>query len=138
MDLDNISENTEIYEDTEDYIILDNEENIPVIMWKDKDVVRDLKISRIMKKAIQTVGEEKYGRGNLFIDRFQSGSEIWNNFIYYIKYSAEILLITAMSAVGFNTKLSRFKNLGLKPFYLGFIAALSVGVVSFIVIYFLV
>ena len=43
MDLDNISENTEIYEDTEDYIILDNEENIPVIMWKDKDVVRDLK-----------------------------------------------------------------------------------------------
>ena len=77
MDLDNISENTEIYEDTEDYIILDNEENIPVIMWKDKDVVRDLKISRIMKKAIQTVGEEKYGRGNFFIDRFQSGSEIY-------------------------------------------------------------
>ena len=76
MDLDNISENTEIYEDTEDYIILDNEENIPVIMWKDKDVVRDLKISRIMKKAIQTVGEEKYGRGNFFIDRFQSGGEI--------------------------------------------------------------
>jgi len=76
MDLDNISENTEIYEDTEDYIILDNEENIPVIMWKDKDVVRDLKISRIMKKAIQEVGEEKYGRGNFFIDRFQSGSEI--------------------------------------------------------------
>ena len=75
MDLDNISENTEIYEDTEDYIILDNEENIPVIMWKDKDVVRDLKISRIMKKAIQTVGEEKYGRGNFFIDRFQSGEE---------------------------------------------------------------
>ena len=43
--------------------------------WKDKDVVRDLKISRIMKKAIQTVGEEKYGRGNFFIDRFQSGEE---------------------------------------------------------------
>jgi len=78
---------------------------------------------------IRTIGDQ-------FV--FQSGSEIWNNFIYYIKYSAEILLITAMSAVGFNTKLSRFKNLGLKPFYLGFIAALSVGVVSFIVIYFLV
>ena len=76
MDLDNISENTEIYEDTEDYIILDNEENIPVIMWKDKDVVRDLKISRIMKKAIQAVGEEKYGRGNFFVDRFQRDGEI--------------------------------------------------------------
>ena len=75
MDLDNVSENTHIYEETEDYIILDNEQKMPVIMWKDKNVVRDLKISRIMKKAIQTVGEEKYGRGNFFIDRFQSGEE---------------------------------------------------------------
>ena len=76
MDLDNISENTEIYEETKDYIILDNEQNMPVIIWKDKNVVRDLKISRIMKKAIQAVGEEKYGRGNFFIDRFQSGEEM--------------------------------------------------------------
>ena len=75
MDLDNVSENTHIYEETEDYIILDNEQNMPVIIWKDKNVVRDLKISRIMKKAIQNVGEEKYGRGNFFIDRFQSGEE---------------------------------------------------------------
>ena len=71
MELDNVSENTHIYEETEDYIILDNEQKMPVIIWKDKDVVRDLKISRIMKKAIQTVGEEKYGRGNFFIDRFK-------------------------------------------------------------------
>jgi hypothetical protein len=28
-----------------------------------------------MKKAIQAVGEEKYGKGNFFIDRFQSGKE---------------------------------------------------------------
>jgi len=75
MDLDNVSENTHIYEETEDFIILDNEQKMPVIMWKDKNVVRDLKISRIMKKAIQSVGEEKYGRGNFFIDRFQSGEE---------------------------------------------------------------
>ena len=36
---------------------------------------------------------------------YQIGSEIWNNFIHYTKYSAEILLIIAMSAVGYNTKL---------------------------------
>ena len=77
MDLDNVSENTHIYEETDDYIILDNEQKMPVIMWKDKNVVRDLKISRIMKKAIQSVGEEKYGRGNFFIDRFQSGEETY-------------------------------------------------------------
>ena len=78
MDLDYVSENTHIYEETEDYIILDNEQKMPVIMWKDKNVVRDLKISRIMKKAIQTVGEEKYGRGNFFIDRFQNGEPLEN------------------------------------------------------------
>ena len=66
---------------------------------------------------------------------YHIGIEIWNNFIHFIKYSAEILLITAMSAVGYNTKLEKFKNLGLKPFYLGFVAALSVGVVSFSIIY---
>ena len=66
---------------------------------------------------------------------YQIGSELWNNFIHYIKLSAELLLIIAMSAVGYNTKLDKFKNLGLKPFYLGFIAALSVGIVSFSIIY---
>jgi hypothetical protein len=29
----------------------------------------------MMKKAIQNVGEKKYGRGNFFIDRFQEGDE---------------------------------------------------------------
>jgi len=57
------------------YIILNNLDMIPIIIWKDKEVVRDLAISRTMKKAIQKVGEEKYGRGNFFIDRFQKGDE---------------------------------------------------------------
>ena len=75
MDLNNIPKSTTIYEETTDYIILDDEEKVPMIMWKEKDVIRDLKISRVMKKAIQSVGEEKYGRGNFFIDRFQKGEE---------------------------------------------------------------
>lgn len=75
MDLDNISENTEIYVENKKYIILNNLDMIPIIIWKDKEVVRDLVISRTMKKAIQKIGEEKYGRGNFFIDRFQKGDE---------------------------------------------------------------
>ena len=63
------------------------------------------------------------------------GSELWNNFVYNIKSSAEILLVIAMSGVGYNTNLVKFKNLGLKPFYLGFIAAISVGIVRFSIIY---
>ena len=75
MDLNNIPNDTTIYEETTDYIILDNDEKMPMILWKEKDVARDLKISRTMKNAIQSVGEEKYGRGNFFIDRFQKGDE---------------------------------------------------------------
>jgi hypothetical protein len=75
MDLSNISENTEIYVEDNEYIILDNSNGIPVIIWKDKEVVRDLMISRTMKKALQKVGDDKYGKGNFFIDRFQKGDE---------------------------------------------------------------
>jgi hypothetical protein len=75
MDLNNISENTEIYVEDNEYIILDNSNGIPVIIWKDKEVVRDLMISRTMKKALQKVGDDKYGKGNFFIDRFQKGDE---------------------------------------------------------------
>ena len=56
MDLNNVSEDTEIYVENEDFIILNNSDMIPIIIWKDKDVVRDLIISRTMKKAIQKVG----------------------------------------------------------------------------------
>ena len=75
MDLSNISENTEIYVEDNEYIILDNSNGIPVIIWKDKEVVRDLMISRTMKKALRKVGDGKYGKGNFFIDRFQKGDE---------------------------------------------------------------
>jgi hypothetical protein len=75
MELENIPENAEIYDETEEYIILNNQQMVPMIVWKDKNVTRDLKVSRTMKKAIQNVGEKKYGRGNFFIDRFQEGDE---------------------------------------------------------------
>jgi len=58
----------------------------------------------------------------------------WNLVITFIKKSAELLLIIAMAAVGYNTNFRYFKELGIKPFYLGFIAASIVGCVSFLVI----
>ncbi len=68
MELENIPENAEIYDQTEEYIIIDNQQMMPMIVWKDKNVTRDLKVGRMMKIAIQMVGEKKYGRGNFFID----------------------------------------------------------------------
>ena len=56
MELEDIPENAEIYEETEEYIILDNQKMMPMIIWKEKNVTRVLKVSRTMKKAIQNVG----------------------------------------------------------------------------------
>ena len=58
----------------------------------------------------------------------------WNSVIGFIKKSAELFLIIAMAAVGYNTNFRYFKELGIKPFYLGFIAATIVGCVSMLVI----
>ena len=75
MKLENTPENAEVYDETDEYIIIDNMEMMPMIVWKDKSVIRNLKVSRTMKKALQSVGEKKYGRGNFFVDRFPEGDE---------------------------------------------------------------
>ena len=46
------------------------------------------------------------------------------------KFCASWLLATALGAVGLGTGLARLRGLGLKPFTVGFAAALSVGAVS--------
>ena len=63
-----------------------------------------------------------------------SGSLEWNIFVASAKHLAEFLLIIAMSAIGYNTNFKYFKNLGIRPFYLGFIAASVVGIVSTVII----
>ncbi|HUO09612.1 MAG TPA: putative sulfate exporter family transporter [Phycisphaerae bacterium] len=50
------------------------------------------------------------------------------------KFFASWLLATALGAVGLGTGIARLKGIGLKPFSVGFAAALSVGVVSFALI----
>jgi len=75
VELENTPDDAKIYEETNEYIIVDNRQKIPMIVWKDKEVIRDLKVSRTMKKALQSVGEKKYGSGNFFIDRFPEGDE---------------------------------------------------------------
>ena len=61
-------------------------------------------------------------------------SETWTGIIAMIKKWAEILLVMALAGVGLSTKLKSLQKLGIKPFLVGFAAALSVGVVSFIAI----
>ena len=61
----------------------------------------------------------------------------WQLIIHYIKLIAEYSLAIAMAAVGLSTNLMSLRNLGVRPFYVGFTAALSVGFVSYFGIIFL-
>jgi uncharacterized membrane protein YadS len=49
-----------------------------------------------------------------------------------IKDSAKIFLSMAMAAVGLSTNLKDLKSMGYKPFVVGFIAMITVGLVSII------
>ena len=56
--------------------------------------------------------------------------ETWNEFILLAQSVAKISLTMAMAAVGMSTNLSELKEMGYKPFVVGLIAALTVGLVS--------
>ena len=58
--------------------------------------------------------------------------EFWKTSIGYIKSLATVFLTMAMAAVGISINLNELKAMGYKPFVVGLIAALTVGVVSII------
>ena len=114
---------------------------IPLLAYQArKDSIQQNKINISSIFPYFIVGFLAFGIIRTIGDQFQYqiGSQLWNNFVHSIKFSAEILLIIAMSAVGYNTNLDKFKDLGLKPFFLGFIAAICVGIVSFSIIILLI
>ena len=58
----------------------------------------------------------------------------WNETINIIKFLSKIFLTMAMAAIGLSTNLKDIKSMGFKPFVVGFIAMLTVGIVSIITI----
>ena len=58
----------------------------------------------------------------------------WVETIDFIKSSSKVFLTMAMAAIGLSTNLKDIKNMGYKPFLVGFIAMLTVGVVSILTI----
>ena len=59
-----------------------------------------------------------------------SSYEIWRTLINYIKILATVFLTMAMAAVGISINLRELKSMGYKPFVVGLIAAITVGLVS--------
>ena len=62
----------------------------------------------------------------------ESSQIIWQNSVSTIKDSAKVFLSMAMAAVGLSTNLKDIKSMGYKPFVVGFIAMVTVGLVSII------
>jgi len=67
----------------------------------------------------------------IFISTF---SYNWSEIIEAIKFLSKIFLTMAMAAIGLSTNLKDIKNMGYKPFIVGFIAMLTVGIVCIITI----
>ena len=58
----------------------------------------------------------------------------WIDSIEIIKFISKIFLTMAMAAIGLSTNLKDIKSMGYKPFVVGFIAMLTVGIVCIITI----
>ena len=58
----------------------------------------------------------------------------WNETIDTIKFFSKIFLTMAMASIGLSTNLKDIKSMGYKPFIVGFIAMLTVGIVCIITI----
>ena len=58
----------------------------------------------------------------------------WIEMINLIKASSKIFLTMAMAAIGLSTNLKDMRNMGYKPFVVGFVAMLTVGVISILTI----
>ena len=66
----------------------------------------------------------------VFLNSVNSYDEFWLEFVSAIKFSAKVFLTMAMGAIGLSTNLKDLKSMGYKPFIVGFISLLTVGIVS--------
>ena len=61
-----------------------------------------------------------------------NNNDNWIETISFIKSSSKVFLTMAMAAIGLSTNLKDIWNMGYKPFLVGFIAMLTVGIVCII------
>ena len=65
---------------------------------------------------------------------FWGSPESWASFYSGIKEAATYLLSIAIAAAGLSTQFSKLKQLTIKPFLVGLLTAVSVGLISFILV----
>ena len=65
---------------------------------------------------------------------FLINNNSWNETVNLIKASSKIFLTMAMAAIGLSTNLKDIRSMGYRPFIVGFVSMLTVGIVSILTI----
>jgi uncharacterized integral membrane protein (TIGR00698 family) len=81
---------------------------------------------------LRTIGDAGLQTGGNAFGLLSESS--WSTLVSSVRTWAGRLLVIALAGVGLSTDIRNFKRLGLKPFFVGLAAALSVGVVSYFTI----
>ena len=81
----------------------------------------------LLMAVIRSIGDATMQSGLAF-GIFDAAS--WGTITSTVKTWAGNFLAMAMAGVGLGTSLKQLKGLGIKPFYVGFVGALSVGILS--------
>lgn len=86
-------------------------------------------IAFLLFSLLRTIGDVTLDNFGLAFNLLSQAAWIKaHNFIS--SFGTTYLLGMAMAGVGLSTDFRKFKGIGLKPFYIGFIAAVSIGLVS--------
>ena len=72
--------------------------------------------------------------GDQFFSTENDNFYIWLKFIEYLKILTTVFLTMAMAAVGISINLGELRSMGYKPFVVGLIASVTVGIISLIYI----
>ena len=83
-------------------------------------------LNKITEKINKIISPGDY----IFLNSNNSNKEVWTEFVSVIKFSAKVFLTMAMGAIGLSTNLKDLRSMGYKPFIVGFISLLTVGIVS--------
>ncbi len=86
----------------------------------------------ILLSLIRTLGD--FGIEQSGVAFWVIGSENWSRLVSVVKTMANNMFIIALAGVGLTTQFKNFKGLGIKPFIIGLFAAISTGVVSFVLV----
>jgi len=82
---------------------------------------------------VRTIGDVTVTKTGTAFGLFEPST--WENFYHFWSaFGSKYMLGLAMAGVGLSTDFKMFKGLGMKPFYIGLIAAVSVGLVSLIIV----